>query len=181
MFCHKIPTKGEGVVRSKGCINDNRWAWHLRKSNMLQLTRFFNLISEIFEKWRLLAIAMFSCFRIESEILSFQFNLQVSVDRSSFSMCFKFRAKLKLDLPRQTEHLRSICVKLCHTHTGYIGATRSHVEQKWRWILPLCKKYVQLTEFMTGEYRQSFSASCSVSAEGGRRMTPTFCNSALKG
>lgn len=113
--------------------------------------------------------------------MSYQFTLQLSVNRSSFFMWILFRAEVKLEPPCQTEHLRSICIELCHTHTGYIGANRSHVEQQWHWILPFCKKCVQLTEFMTGEYRQSFSASCSVSAEGGRRMTPTFCNTVLKG
>lgn len=47
-------------------------------------------------------------------------------------------------------------------------------------ILPKKKKKVQLTDFMTVEYRRSFSASCSVSAEGGRSMTPTFCNTVLE-
>lgn len=46
--------------------------------------------------------------------------------------------------------------------------------------LHLPKKKVQLTDFMTGEYKRSFSASCSVNAEGGRSMTPTFCNTVLE-
>lgn len=50
-----------------------------------------------------------------------------------------------------------------------------------QWILSSFKKdNVQLTAFMTAEYTQSFSASISVSAEGGRSTTPTFCNTVLE-
>lgn len=47
-------------------------------------------------------------------------------------------------------------------------------------LIPKFLKNASLTDVMTGKYRLSFSASCSVRKEGGRRMTPTLCRIALK-